>query len=296
MEHNVKLESYMLNKVSGLTLAFSDGFVGTIPLSDARIGEAKSYLASPEAYSDELYDMVNPAAKVSRYLATSKSGRILIKDGNVVDTTGMEIPDFLVKHLVWMVEVNAPVDALLNFVEKLQANPSYQARTELGEWAVNGNFTITPEGNFLAYKKVNDDYTSIHDGVTKNDVGTTVVMPGGRGNVDDNRNNLCSKGLHFCSKGYLPQFGRSEGNRVVLLEIDPADVVSIPTDYNFTKGRAWQYKVIADVTDKIGLNGDGKIINKPVANGYDDWVIIDDYGNEEYDDEDTEGEDYDPWA
>lgn len=67
-----------------------------------------------------------------------------------------------------------------------------------------------------------------------------------RNTVDDNMNNTCSTGLHFCSKEYLSHFGSSD-SRTVILKINPADVVSIPADYNSTKGRACRYEVLGEL-------------------------------------------------
>jgi hypothetical protein len=67
-----------------------------------------------------------------------------------------------------------------------------------------------------------------------------------RNTVDDDQNRTCSTGLHFCSKEYLGSFG---GQRILILKINPRDVVSIPTDYNASKGRACRYE-IADEIDK----------------------------------------------
>jgi hypothetical protein len=79
-----------------------------------------------------------------------------------------------------------------------------------------------------------------------------------RNKVDDNQNNTCSQGLHFCSEGYLKHFG---GARTVIVKINPRDVVSIPNDYNQTKGRACRYEVIGEV----GVNPDDKVeFDKPV--------------------------------
>jgi hypothetical protein len=65
-----------------------------------------------------------------------------------------------------------------------------------------------------------------------------------RNQVDDNKDNTCSAGLHFCSFDYLKSFG---GSRIMILKINPADVVSIPSDYNQQKGRTWRYTVIGEV-------------------------------------------------
>ena len=58
-----------------------------------------------------------------------------------------------------------------------------------------------------------------------------------RNAVDDRRHNTCSTGLHFCSWAYLPHYHGAQG-RVLVLKIDPANVVSIPSDYANAKGRA----------------------------------------------------------
>jgi hypothetical protein len=65
-----------------------------------------------------------------------------------------------------------------------------------------------------------------------------------RHEVDDNKDRTCSSGLHFCSKDYLNSFG---GERVVIVKINPRDVVSIPSDYNDTKGRACRYEVVGEI-------------------------------------------------
>jgi hypothetical protein len=64
--------------------------------------------------------------------------------------------------------------------------------------------------------------------------------------VDDDANRTCSSGLHFCSQDYLSHFGGSD-SRVVIVKINPRDVVSIPTDYDFSKGRCSRYEVIGEV-------------------------------------------------
>ena len=68
-----------------------------------------------------------------------------------------------------------------------------------------------------------------------------------RNQVNDDKNQTCSEGLHFCSQEYLGSFG---GDRVMILKINPKDVVSIPSDYNRSKGRACRYEIIAE----LGVN------------------------------------------
>jgi len=121
-------------------------------------------------------------------------------------------------------------------------NPSKRAVTELYGFLEKNNLPITSDGHFLAYKKVKQDYTDCYTGTMDNSVGKVVEME--RNRVDDDQNNTCSTGLHFCSRDYLNHFG---GERIVIVKINPRDVVSIPTDYNNAKGRACRYEVIDEI-------------------------------------------------
>ena len=78
-----------------------------------------------------------------------------------------------------------------------------------------------------------------------NSVGKIVTME--RNLVDEDKSRTCSQGLHFCSYDYLKHFS---GERIVVLKINPADIVAIPEDYNNSKGRCCSYEVI----DEIPLN------------------------------------------
>jgi len=115
---------------------------------------------------------------------------------------------------------------------------------ELYGFLEKNNLPITPDGHFLAYKKVRNDFLDIHSGTMDNSPGTVVEME--RFKVDDNKDQTCSTGLHFCGMSYLGHFG-SGSDRTVIVKIDPADVVSIPSDYNGAKGRACRYEVIGEL-------------------------------------------------
>jgi hypothetical protein len=135
-------------------------------------------------------------------------------------------------------------------MENLMANPSYRAVNELYGFLEKNNLPITSDGHFLAYKKVREDYKDCHSGTFDNSVGKVVEME--RNQVNDNKEQTCSAGLHFCSEGYLRHFG---GERVMILKINPRDVVSIPTDYNDSKGRCCRYEVIGEV----GVNPEDEV-------------------------------------
>jgi len=143
-----------------------------------------------------------------------------------------------------------PLQMFLAFLENLYQNPRNTIAERLYKFLEVGNMPLTEDGYFLAYKKIRADWKDIHSGTMENKVGMTVEMP--RVLVNDKDSETCSTGLHFCSYSYLGQFGSAgAGNRVVVLKINPADVVSIPANYNDTKGRCCKYEVLSEITEEV---------------------------------------------
>ena len=156
----------------------------------------------------------------------------------------------MTERVIRMAEEGFDVKPLVNFMVNLLSNPSKTAIDELYLFLEATELPITSDGHLIAYKIVREDYTSIHDAKFRNDVGTVVEMP--RNEVCDDRNKTCSYGLHFCSKTYLSQYGSGarSTDRLVLVKINPADIVSIPLDYNNAKGRASKYLIWKDITEE----------------------------------------------
>lgn len=156
---------------------------------------------------------------------------------------------YITKKMIAMKKEGYNIDNLIAFLENMMENPSDRAKSELYEFLEYGKLPITPDGYFIAYKKIRADFKDIYTGKMDNSVGTTVKMP--RDKVNDNSNITCSTGLHFASRSYMNHYGSNSGdNIIVALKINPRDVVSIPKDYNNTKGRACKYKVINVLTSK----------------------------------------------
>jgi hypothetical protein len=174
------------------------------------------------------------------------TGRIEVRrrgvyyDGRLINTA-------LAARMLDIQQAGLPLDPWIAFMANVYDNPADYAQDELYLWLEKSTLPITSDGCFLAYKRVKEDFKDIYTGRMDNSPGTTVEMPGGRSVVDTDRNQTCSVGLHFCSKSYLPHFGAGAGNKVVLVKINPRDVVSIPADYDNAKGRTWKYDVIAEV-------------------------------------------------
>lgn len=205
-----------------------------------------SYDKVKEAIRTGDWETVQNIIEPKKVILEYGAGNIAIQ-GEKMFWKGAEFHNTLADRIISMYQDGFPIEPMIAFMENLMSNPSKRAVTELYTFLEKGNLPITPDGHFLAYKKVRKDYLDIHSGTMDNSVGKTVEME--RNTVDDNANNTCSTGLHFCSLQYLDHFGGSD-SRVMVLKINPRDVVSIPADYNATKGRACRYEVIDEIGGK----------------------------------------------
>lgn len=219
--------------------------------------------------------------RVTQYLP--KGTLSVTRNGVTFDGEPMEGP--IADRLMDVLSAGFNIAPWVRFVENLLMNPAEHAREELLLWLETADLPITNDGHFLAYKRVRSDYTDIHSGSFDNSVGQLVQLEGGRQAVDPVRDRTCSYGLHFCSKEYLPHFS-AEGNqdKVVVVKINPADVVSIPSDYDNTKGRTWRYEVV----DEIPLSEIPAKVWAPVY----DYDVDDDYDYDDYEEDDDDYDDY----
>ena len=207
-------------------------------------------LVKANASEDDILSVIN-AAQAALEKATQITPAIAIR-GGVVTYNGEAVDNSLTTRMLAMLDEGFDLVPMARFLENLMANPSYRAVNELYSFLEKGEMPITPDGHFMAYKAVRADYKDIHSGTFDNSIGQVCSMP--RNAVDDDKNRTCSSGLHFCSFAYLPHFAHANGH-VMLLKINPADVVSIPADYNDTKGRCAKYEVVGEYEGYYKENG-----------------------------------------
>ena len=214
-------------------------------LSKGNIGFDALIDAIKEGRWEDVPALASPVTAVRKF----SNGLVDVVDGQLTYAGGA-IHSVLAQKIVDMFEQGFDIRPLTNFMKNLFSNPSKRAVDELYGFLEAGNMPITKDGHFLAYKKVSEDYKDMYSDTIDNSVGKVVAMV--RNEVDDNKDNTCSVGLHFCSFDYLKSFG---GTRIMILKINPADVVSIPSDYQQTtsfgtggtKGRCCRYEVIGEV-------------------------------------------------
>lgn len=191
-------------------------------------------------YKQLLLDLLNHKKAVQKFL----NNAIEISADNVLTYKGKVIANVLVTKILRMLDEGFDINPMLHFLINLEKNPLESAKQELILFMEANDMPLTPDGCITAYKAVNSDYKDYHSGKFDNSVGQICSMP--REEVNAKRDVTCSRGLHFAAKEYAGSFG-STGGHLMILKINPADVVSIPYDYNNQKGRCCRYEVIGEV-------------------------------------------------
>jgi hypothetical protein len=249
------------------------------------------------AVKENRWDEIAELVSVSKAIQIFGDGKIEVdEDEGVIRYEGRVLNNVLTNRILWMMNDGFNIDPFVKFVENLMSNPSKRAVEELYTFLEYGKLPITEDGCFLAYKRIGGNYKDVHSGTVLNkpyslmtddekdslpyttgrgvtvecgdDGETTISMP--RNKVDDRSEVTCSEGLHFCSLEYLKSFS---GERIVILKINPRDVVSIPVDYNNTKGRCSSYVVAGEYKGSMT----DPAFNKSVANSDgSDYKFVDD--------------------
>lgn len=183
-------------------------------------------------------------------LGEQKLGKLAVSRSSVkFDTTTLH-PAFAKAYLY---AAKAGKDAIELFFKNVAQNPNPESQADLANFLLRNALPITDRGTFLAYRYVNDKFYDCHTGTMDNMIGNTVEMA--RENCDSDREVTCSRGLHVCHYSYLANNGTTH----LVVEINPRDVVAVPTDYNGAKMRVCRFRVLCTVdhfAEKLGAFAD----------------------------------------
>ena len=229
--------------------------------------------ALPSATSDELLEMID----IEKAVATFSDGLVEIKNGQVT-YEGEVVHGSISKRILEFMSKGLPFQPLVIFLKNLMENPSMQSQKELYDFLEHEHLPITEDGYFLAYKAVRSDFKDKYRGVFDNSVGQICEMT--RSKVDDDRGRGCSNGLHAGALNYVAGYGSVESNdKIVIVKINPKDVVSVPSDCNFEKLRTCRYEVVGEYQ--------GELL-KPLYSSV--------FSEDDYEDEDEDGDDDYEWG
>ncbi len=191
--------------------------------------------------ADALVDLVD----IPKAIISYTSNRVEVIDGEIY-YNGEAIHNTLAERILSLMNEDFPFEGMLKFLENLMENPSARAVTELYNFLENKGLPITDDGYFLAYKGIRTDWKDRFSGTIDNSIGETVVFE--RNKVDDNRAHECSYGLHVGALQYVRNYCRE---RVIIVKVNPKDVVSVPRGHQAQKVRVCKYEVLREYTGEI---------------------------------------------
>ena len=218
-----------------VTIVFTEGDPVTIP------AESDSFKQICHLLSEGLSEDACTVADIAMKVAVRSGGKFELdkETMTVVETaTDQAMPEALSRKLMELVNAGHNTKSLENFWGNLKENPSEESRKDLYEFLMANKIPITDDGHFVGYKSVRNDYLDAYSGKISNKPGTVVKID--RKDVDSNRQQTCSYGLHVGAYSYASTYSQ------LLLEVkvNPRDVVSVPPDYNQQKMRVCRYEVV----------------------------------------------------
>ena len=182
-----------------------DGFVSVVV--DGRpfqlLSSHPTFRKMVKAIKAKKWAKVPELVNLAQTISNRTHGNVEVRNGEVF-YKGSVIHSALTKMMLNLIEHNQPVTSMLKFMDNLYKNPSQRAVSGLYGFLTAWSLPITDDGCFVAYKRVDDEYSDIHSHTVDNHIGERPLMP--RRKVDPNAETLCSDGFHFCSRQYLSGF------------------------------------------------------------------------------------------
>lgn len=216
----------------------------------------QNYSKIVEALKAANFSVIENLINVGKAVTTYSGGAVKIVNGEVF-YGNFAVHNTLTQRIISMMKEGYKFDHMLKFLENLMQNPSFRAVNETYTFLENHGLPITDDGCFLAYKAVRNNYTDIRTGTFDNHVGITVKMA--RNQVNENYHEDCSYGLHVGALCYVIDFGHFrkgetvpvDGNKLLIVKVNPKDVVSVPAYAGHTKMRVCEYVVVDEIKNVV---------------------------------------------
>lgn len=235
------IKRYMMRENEVLYYSEKEGFI-EIPKTHINFKKIMDYLLKEDFEEAVFLEMVKDNSVNIEKITKGKIKEA--ENGQLMFEEKIKVPKELAEKIEEFKRLGFDQSGLEKFWKKCLQNPEPKSIEMLFRFLENANLTICPDGDFLAYKGVNEDFTDCHTGSIDNSPGKEVTMP--REEVVFDPNSACHRGLHVGSFDYASTFGR----KTLLVRVNPKDVVSVPYDLNSQKMRVCRY-----VVEKVYVSG-----------------------------------------
>ncbi len=268
----------------GITVVLGDDIASLEPDSD----EGRLALQIREKIISGEYDSVEASEAAEAIFGASNIDDVVEEirhlsekvttDGNFIFYNGTRVEPVVEDRILADLKNGKDYGPVVKFLDRVDKNVSMRVREQLFHFLDayadedrEHPFTLTKDGMIVGYKAANvidgvpssihatDQYTDVKEAGSDEFVRHTGHIPYPYGctarmdvrDVDNDPERGCSKGLHIGTWNYASHFGGGCGSVILTVEVDPANVVSVPKDYGFQKMRACEFRVIGVTENRM---------------------------------------------
>lgn len=234
---DTKADPIVIMTPGNVSITLPDGTIHTLGSNSEIFNDVGMLLLNNKI--DEAVALIEAGIAAKAEVAIDLGPDMKLLDG-ILYWHGIKQESGIARRIVSDIETGKFDNRYVEFMRKLMLNPSYKSVEMLYDFLEHNKFEILENGNILAYKGLKCTENGPRDwftGLVPNWANTTVTMP--RNMVEDDPTKACSQGLHIASKEYARDYGN-----VVEVSVDPADIVSVPYNYNNKKCRCCRYEVL----------------------------------------------------
>jgi hypothetical protein len=211
--------------------------------------------------ADGFVDLINTGTVIENW----SEGNFEFRDG-FLHYEDEQVASQPTERIINMIKNGWDHKPMLAYLDRLYQNVSNRAVQESYTWCSHKGLPITDDGMLIGYKGVDiysgedrtdkngrtlteGDHVDRYTGTSfRNNVGDECSM--NRRGVSDDCGVGCASGLHVGTYEYAENWAGSTGV-VLLVKFDPSDIVSVPTDCEFSKMRVSKYTVVSIAREQL---------------------------------------------